>query len=551
MILEKFFTDKYDDWTVFVNPDMTFGEFKRYVAGQTKEFEKSEKENVVLLCENYFDFAVNFFAAVFARKNIHLLTDRTRLSLLDFEYILPGAPEDIVEENLDISGNKPLLEIKDFGPPARGGQKVEGETLPKMNKDSFISHFDAAKIQVNLFTSGSTGVPKNIMKTLYNSEAEAQSVIDEFKLDDDYIIASTTSSAHSFGMTFNFIVPFLGGFKINRKKVEFPEHLNIKGKYILISTPSFMEKLAKYDFEFEYSPEKIFLAGAKMKPELYDYYSRFTEVVDIYGSTETGDIGWKRGGDIFNVFAAVEVDAADDNRIIVKSEFFPSGEIVLNDLIEKLSENKFILKKRSDRIVKIQEKRISLDEMENNLKKHKSVKDCRCFVYDDKFCCAVVTDDVEIQSSDLRYFLLQFSEIVPKKWRILDEIPRNMSGKIDTMKLRKLFGVNLSYPFIFSRQTDASQADLELLFRKNSNFFNGHFDGMPVLPGVVQLYYAKFFAEDVFGLQLQNNEFKRVKFSNIMQPDTRFRLKLLNKEKSVEFTYMADDKVYSSGIFVK
>ena len=513
MILEKFFTDKYDDWTVFVNPDMTFGEFKRYVAGQTKEFEKSEKENVVLLCENYFDFAVNFFAAVFARKNIHLLTDRTRLSLLDFEYILPGAPE-----------------------------ACEGV---------FDGVFDAAKIQVNLFTSGSTGVPKNIMKTLYNFEAEAQSVIDEFKLQDDYIIASTTSSAHSFGMTFNFIVPFLGGFKINRKKVEFPEHLNIKGKYILISTPSFMEKLAKYDFEFEYSPEKIFLAGAKMKPELYDYYSRFTEVIDIYGSTETGDIGWKQGGDIFNVFDAVEVDAADDGRIIVKSEFFPSGEIVLNDLIEKLSENNFILKKRSDRIVKIQEKRISLDEMENNLKKHKSVKDCRCFVYDDKFCCAVVTDDVEIQSSDLRHFLLQFSEIVPKKWRILDEIPKNMSGKIDTMKLRKLFGVNLSYPFIFSRQTDASQADLELLFRKNSNFFSGHFDGMPVLPGVVQLYYAKFFAEDIFGLQLPHNEFKRVKFSNIMQPDTRFRLKLLNKEKSVEFTYMADDKVYSSGIFVK
>ena len=78
MILEKFFTDKYDDWTVFVNPDMTFGEFKRYVAGQTKEFKKSEKENVVLLCENYFDFAVNFFAAVFARKNIHLLTDSQR-----------------------------------------------------------------------------------------------------------------------------------------------------------------------------------------------------------------------------------------------------------------------------------------------------------------------------------------------------------------------------------------------------------------------------------------------------------------------------------------
>lgn len=512
MILEKFFTDKYDDWTVFVNPDMTFGEFKRYVAGQTKEFKKSEKENVVLLCENYFDFAVNFFASIFARKNIYLLTDRTRLSLLDFEYILPDAP-----------------------------QACSG---------AFSGDFDADKIQINLFTSGSTGVPKNIMKTIYNFEAEAQSIIDEFNLSGDYIIASTTSSAHSFGITFNFILPFLGGFKINRKKVEFPEHLNIKDKYILISTPSFMEKLAKYDFEFEYPPERIFLAGAKMKPELYDYYSRFTDVIDIYGSTETGDIGWKRGGDIFNVFSDVEVDAAYDGRIIVKSEFFPEREVILNDLVEKLSENKFILKKRSDRIVKIQEKRISLDEMENNLKKHKSVKDCRSFVYDDKFCCAVVTDDVEIQASDLRHFLLQFSEIVPKKWRILDEIPRNMSGKIDTMKLRKIFGVNISYPFIFSRQSASEAAEVELLFRENSNFLNGHFDKLPVIPGVVQLYYAKFFAEDVFGISLPHNQIKKVKFSNVMKPENKIKLKLNLKEKSLDFAYLSDDKLFSSGIFV-
>lgn len=513
MILEKFFTDKYDERTIFVNPDMNFGEYKRYVFGQKIEFEKSGIENVVLLCDDYFNYCVNFFAAVFAKKKIYLLTDRTRLSLLDFEYILPGMPK------------------------ACGGD--------------FTGDFDADKIQVNLFTSGSTGVPKNIMKTLYNFEAEAQSVIDEFNLSGDYIIASTTSSAHSFGMTFNFILPFLGGYKINRKKIEFPEHLDIKDKYILISTPSFMEKLAKYDFKFENAPEKAFLAGAKMKDELYDYYSKFTELIDIYGSTETGDIGWKCGGDVFNVFSAVEVDEADDGRIIVKSEFFPDREVILNDLIEKLSENKFILRKRTDRIVKIQEKRISLDEMENNLKKHEAVKDCRCFVYDDKFCCAAVCRDPEIQAAELRQFLLQFSEIVPKKWRILDEIPKNMSGKVDSLKLSKIFGVNLSYPFIFSRHCDVSEAEVELLFRKNSNFMNGHFEGMPVLPGVVQLYYAKFFAEDIFGLYLPHNEFKRVKFSNLMQPETRLKLKLVNKEKSLEFTYMADDKIYSSGIFVK
>ena len=34
MILEKFFTNKYDEQVVFVNPDVTFGEFKKIVIGQ-------------------------------------------------------------------------------------------------------------------------------------------------------------------------------------------------------------------------------------------------------------------------------------------------------------------------------------------------------------------------------------------------------------------------------------------------------------------------------------------------------------------------------------
>lgn len=514
MILEKFFTDKYDNKIVFVNPDMTFGEFKKYVYGQKLEFEKSAKNTVVLLCENYFEYTVNFFAAVFARKEIYLLTDKTRLSLLDFDYILPAKPTE-------------------------GSGKFSGE-------------FDAKKIEINLFTSGSTGTPKNIMKTLYNFESESISAIKEFNLTDEHIIVSTTSSAHSYGMTFNFILPFSGGFKINSKKIEYPEQLDIKGKYILISTPSFLEKLAKYDFQFEENaPEMILLAGAKLKEELFQYYSRFSKVIDIYGSTETGDIGWKNGGEIFNVFEDVEVSAADDDRITVKSEFFPAGTIILNDIVEMISPRKFILKKRTDRIVKILEKRISLDELENNLKRHKSVKDCRCLLYKDRLCCAVASSDSTLKGADYKKFLSQYSEILPKKWRILDEIPKNACGKIDYEKLKKIFGSNLSIPFVFSRQHRGENAEIELLFRENSNFLNGHFDGMPVIPGVVQLYYARFFAEDIFGQELPHNEIKRVKFSNIMKPENKIKLKLIEKEKAVEFAYMADDKLFSSGIFVK
>ena len=89
MILEKFGTNEYDNNILFVNPDVTFGEFKSYVWGQVSEFWGNKCENIVLFGDEYFDFAVNFFAAVFAQKNIYLITDKTRLKQLDFEYILP------------------------------------------------------------------------------------------------------------------------------------------------------------------------------------------------------------------------------------------------------------------------------------------------------------------------------------------------------------------------------------------------------------------------------------------------------------------------------
>ena len=89
------------------------------------------------------------------------------------------------------------------------------------------------------------------------------------------------------------------------------------------------------------------------------------------------------------------------------------------------------------------------------------------------------------------------------------------------------------------------------MFKANSNFFRGHFDVMPVLPGVVQLFYANWFADEVFNIKLSNIEAKRIKFSNIIKPDEELILKLTNKDNSVEFTYLGDDKIYSSGIFVK
>ena len=514
MILEKFFTDQYNNDLIFINENMTFGEFKDYVYAQKQELEKSDISEVVILCDDYFEFAVNFFASIFAKKQINLLTDKSRVNLLTQDYILPKKPE-------------------------------------KSSWKNFENKFNAKEIMINLFTSGSTGTPKSIGKTLHNLEVEAQATLEDFEFPKDTVICSTTPSSHSYGVAFNFILPFYAGFKINRTKIEFPELFPQKETYVLISTPSFMEKLEKYGFEFQNAPKIIFLAGAKLEDKIFNYLSKFSVVIDIYGSTETGNIAYKQGGKIFTVIKNVEVSTDNESKILVKSDFFPEGELVLNDIIEKISDREFKLKKRTDRIVKILEKRISLTEIENLLKDIKEIDDVCCFQEGDKLACAVVTKKYELTGSEFKKYLSDYIEITPKKWRFLDEIPKTAAGKIDYEKLKKIFGLNLSIPFVTDKKFDKLNAEIRMKFKKSSNFFKGHFEIKPIVPGVVQIFFAKYFAEEIFRTRLHSANLKKIKFSNIISPDEEFVMKLTNKENSVEMTLLSDDKIYSSGIFIK
>ena len=95
MILEKFYTTEYDENIVLIKDkkDITFSELKKYVYGQKNVFEKETANSVALFGDDSFEFVINFFAAIFSKKSIYLLTDKNRLSMLNFDYILPSKTE--------------------------------------------------------------------------------------------------------------------------------------------------------------------------------------------------------------------------------------------------------------------------------------------------------------------------------------------------------------------------------------------------------------------------------------------------------------------------
>ena len=90
----------------------------------------------------------------------------------------------------------------------------------------------------------------------------------------------------------------------------------------------------------------------------------------------------------------------------------------------------------------------------------------------------------------------------------------------------------------------------KLLFYNQCNFFKGHFPNFKLVPGVAQLYWAKELANMYFKLNLGEGQWKKIKFSNIIRPDSIINLKLEKDEKQVFYELYDDEKKYASGVFL-
>lgn len=105
-------------------------------------------------------------------------------------------------------------------------------------------------------------------------------------------------------------------------------------------------------------------------------------------------------------------------------------------------------------------------------------------------------------------------------------------------------------PQVLSIRTEANSATLELLVSKELDYFQGHFPGLPILPGVVQVDWAIRFAQQHLGIPAGRFvALKALKFSAPVRPDTQLALLLHWRSESnrLDFAYMAGPRKYASG----
>ena len=332
------------------------------------------------------------------------------------------------------------------------------------------------------YTSGTTGEPKVVKKTYENLEAEALDMADFFKVSKDMVIVSTVNPEHMFGAVFTVMLAKVTGCRLEPERVFFPEDLKDYGKYIFVTSPSFLAKLAKYDFKFKYKPQMIIAAGANLDDEVFEYFENICPVTDIYGSTETGTVAYRQSHkEHLKVFDNVKMEVID-GKVVVKSPYFSEPEIVLNDNLEFFKDG-FLVKGRNDRIVKIYEKRILLDSVEKNLNSNELVEKSHCLKIDDRLCAAVVLNEkgrkllLEKGKFAVTKVLNKHAHtdvtgalIHCKRWRFLFELPLTNSGKINGARVREIFNTNVTYPDIIEFSISSCGADFKLIFPHNSSF---------------------------------------------------------------------------------
>jgi 3-hydroxymyristoyl/3-hydroxydecanoyl-(acyl carrier protein) dehydratase len=103
-------------------------------------------------------------------------------------------------------------------------------------------------------------------------------------------------------------------------------------------------------------------------------------------------------------------------------------------------------------------------------------------------------------------------------------------------------------PTVLARHDDGETLHLTLAVSEDLEWFEGHFPGQPVLPGVVQLHWAVDFAREKFGMDGNPDDVQRLKFKSVIIPPVDVDLKLTRTSPTdVRFEFSGADQQYSEG----
>ncbi|MBI2769157.1 MAG: acyl-CoA synthetase [Burkholderiales bacterium] len=479
-----------------------------------------------LYFDDGYEFAAALYGAWHAGKEVYLPGDRQASTL---EALLPQVD--------GCAGDLP------------------GDTvMPQAGAAATWQPLDLRQTRLVVYTSGSGGEPLAISKHLGQLDAEIHTLQATFggRMDrgQPTPVYATVSHQHIYGLLFYTLWPLAAGRPFVAERILYPEqmaqHLG-PGASMLISSPAHLKRLPP---ALDWTGARaglvsVFSSGGPLPPESSQAAWELMghSPTEVFGSSETGGIAWRQRavhGDDWQTLPGVEW-RLDDDLLTVRSPHLPDGQWwQTQDRVKPLGNGGFSLLGRADRVVKIEEKRVSLTAVEAALAGLPEIAEARALVVpattgDRLAVVAVLTERgrAELQrlgkrglNERLRAALLETVERIalPRRFRYLRSIPVNAQGKSTQAMLTALFLPVLPQATWEPGDAQSAQACIEVT--EQMAVFDGHFDEFPVLPGVAQLDWAIELARARFALPARFLHAEALKFHKPVLPPVRLTLAL-------------------------
>ena len=429
---------------------------------------------------------------------------------------------------------------------------------------------------VEFRTSGSTGGAKTIVKQVAQLEADVEMLAgtfsDIFSLRPYFL--TTIRPEHMFGTLWRQMLPGRIGCEVHPGTVVSVEELAAaaegRGRTVLVTTPSFLEQAVKRE-EFALlkpSLAGIVTSGSLLKRDLSQKVLELTGVspTEIFGSTETGSVAWRRQaeGEEWTLFEGVEAERTDDGRIKVDSAFSISRPFVMGDFVEFVSPRRFLLKGRADRNVKILEKYVSLPALEAAMEAHPFVAKAHAIASDEPVPRVRALAELTLEGkNELKrsgyagMTALLKREIAgieafafPRRIRYLNAFPYNEQGKLVKAAVAPILASRYQEPVSENESASADNYGADLTFIRDAVYFDGHFKTFKILPGVVQLDYAVRCIRRQWQTGAFSGSVSKLKFQRPVLPGETVRIEIGKKDElTFAFTIKSGETVCTSGIF--
>jgi acyl-coenzyme A synthetase/AMP-(fatty) acid ligase/3-hydroxymyristoyl/3-hydroxydecanoyl-(acyl carrier protein) dehydratase len=465
-------------------------------------------------------------------------------------------------------------------PPVVPVVPVVQDTDTDLTRAIATSHKIDPHAPLTLYTSGSSGTPKPIRKTLAQFNAEVHTLEKQWgALVGDATMLASVPHHHIYGLLFRVLWPLAAGRAFDRAISIEPIHLQTQiaqcGATVVVSTPAQLSRWPALPgfAALKPAPRAFFSSGGPLALEgAQEYAAAYGAApLEIYGSTETGGIAWRRQDQTgaWQPLTGIEVRRDEDGALKVRSPHLDhSGWHRTDDQIAFDADGRFRLQGRLDRVLKLDGKRVSLPELEARLALHPAVAQAAIVPLEgasrDRVGAVValteagteaLLDQGRVQlAKTLRRHLAAYFDVVvlPRHWRFRLTLPFDARGKLPVAAVATAFEPRADGVEVLAEARSADTLHYELRVPPTLVHFAGHFPDLPILPGVVQVHWAMRLAAEQLPAVHALASIDRLKFMAPVPPGAVLNLTLAHDaaRRRVQFAYRLGGRECASGVIV-